>query len=81
MLVKYTDHKDSDISKTTKGEGTLHVSIIIVSNSHIHMLTEKKLNQPIIKFKGHTDAILQQNFHNTLNKYKTKLPALVYYSG
>jgi hypothetical protein len=79
--MKYTDHKDADISKTTKGEGTLHVSIIIVSNSHIRMLTEKKLNQPIIKFKGHTDSIPQQNFYNTLNKYKTKLTALVYYSG
>jgi len=42
---------------------------------------EEKLNQPIIKFKGQTDAIPQQNFYNTLNKYKTKLTALVYYSG
>jgi len=30
--VKYTDHKDADISKTGKGEVTLHVSIIIVCN-------------------------------------------------
>jgi len=30
--VKYTHHKDADISKTAMGEGTLHVSIIIVSN-------------------------------------------------
>ena len=30
--MKYTDHKDADISKTGKGEGILHVSIIIVSN-------------------------------------------------
>jgi hypothetical protein len=50
-------------------------------NSHIHMLTEEKLNPPIIKCKGHTDAIPPQNFYNTLNKYKTKLAALVYYSG
>ena len=32
MSVKYTDHKDADISKTAKGEGTLLVPIIIVSN-------------------------------------------------
>ena len=64
MSVKYTYHKDTNISKTAKGESSLHVSIIIVSNSHIHMLTEEKLNQPIIKCKGHTEAIPHQNFYN-----------------
>lgn len=45
------------------------------------MLTDEKLNQPLIKCKGHTDALPQQNFYNTFNKYRTKLIALVYYSG
>ena len=44
------------------------------------MFTEEKLNQPIIKCKGHTDAIPQKNFYNTLNKYKTTLKDLAYYS-
>jgi len=33
--------------------------LLSVINSHIHMLTEEKLNQPIIKCKGHTDAIAE----------------------
>lgn len=32
MSVKHADHKDADKTKTAEGEGTLPVSIIIISN-------------------------------------------------
>ena len=80
--MKYTDHKDADISKTGKVRVSYMFQLLLsVINSHIHILTEEKLNHLIIKCKGHTDTIPQPNFYNTLDKYKTKLTALVYYSG